>query len=359
MTAPLVPPPLTDGLVRLRPWQPADAPAIARIAADPDVPRFTYLPEGMTVEQATAWIAGVSRAAEAGEGVALAVTDPGDGTVLGNVGLARVDRRDATAELFWWLDAAARGRGVATAALRLACGWAFGDLGVGRLTARVDPGNVRSLRLAARVGLRLEGRLRGAEPTADGRGRRDLLLLARLADDEVVGAAAGASAGAADAGTRGTGAGASRGPGAAAGMEPRVSLITLGVSDVDRARGFYEALGWRGQQTDGTVFFQAGPLVLALWSREALAADARVQDPGGFGGIALAHNVRTSEDVDALLALAASAGGTVTRAGSPQPWGGYTGCFTDPDGHVWEVAHNPGFPLTVDGAVVLPDLGAG
>ena len=142
-------------------------------------------------------------------------------------------------------------------------------------------------------------------------------------------------------------------------MEQRVSLITLGVSDVARARAFYEALGWRGQEVEETVFFQAGGLALVLWSREKLAADCAVtdrQDPG-FGGIALAHNVREPAEVDAVLEAARDAGATVTRAAGPTPYGGYAGVFTDPDGHAWEVAHNPGFPLAPDGSLVLPDLG--
>jgi uncharacterized protein len=139
-------------------------------------------------------------------------------------------------------------------------------------------------------------------------------------------------------------------------VEQRISLVTLGVDDLARSRRFYEALGWRGQQVEGTVFFQAGGIVVALWSRTALAEDAGVEDRGGFGGVALAHNVRSPADADALLADAERAGATITRAPAATSWGGYTGCFADPDGHVWEVAHNPGFPLTADGSVVLPDL---
>jgi hypothetical protein len=141
-------------------------------------------------------------------------------------------------------------------------------------------------------------------------------------------------------------------------MEQRVSLITLGVSDVGRARAFYEALGWRGQEVEETVFFQAGGLVVVLWGRAALAADSGVEDTGAaFGGTALAHNVRSPGDVDAVLAEAAAAGATITRPAAPTFYGGYAGCFTDPDGHVWEVAHNPGFPLAADGALTVPDLG--
>jgi uncharacterized protein len=142
-------------------------------------------------------------------------------------------------------------------------------------------------------------------------------------------------------------------------MERRVSLITLGVADVARARDFYERLGWAGQEAQETVFIQAGGLALVLWGREKLAADADIADQGsdGFGGVALAHNVRSSEEVDAIMAAAEAAGATVTKAPAPTFYGGYSGYFTDPDGHVWEIAHNPGFPLAPDGSLTIPDMG--
>jgi uncharacterized protein len=141
-------------------------------------------------------------------------------------------------------------------------------------------------------------------------------------------------------------------------MEQRISLITLGVADVARSRQFYESLGWRGQEVEETVFFQAGGMALVLWGRPKLAADADIDDVAedGFGGIALAQNVRTPADVDAVLAAAANAGATVTRAAAPTFYGGYAGYFRDLDGHLWEVAHNPGFTLTDDGSLSLPDF---
>lgn len=139
------------------------------------------------------------------------------------------------------------------------------------------------------------------------------------------------------------------------GMEPRVSVITLGVADLERSRAFYEALGWSGRSPDGeVVFIQAGGLVLALWGREQLATDSVVEDHGGWGGVTLAHNVGTPAEVDAVLADAAAAGAHITRGGAPTEWGGYSGIFHDPDGHPWEVAHNPHWELTVDGATRLP-----
>jgi len=136
-------------------------------------------------------------------------------------------------------------------------------------------------------------------------------------------------------------------------MEKRISVITLGVADLQRAKAFYTALGFvDGAPTDAdVVFFQAGGLVLALWDRAMLAADSGTPDTGGWGGVALAHNVRTPDDVDSVLAEAAAAGATIVRSGAPTFWGGYSGVFVDPDGHPWEVAHNPGWSLADDGSV--------
>lgn len=137
-------------------------------------------------------------------------------------------------------------------------------------------------------------------------------------------------------------------------MEQRVSLVTLGVSDVHRARRFYEALGWSGESPDDeVVFFQAGGMILALWGRDHLAADSTVDDTGGWGGVTLAYNVSSPAEVDAVLTEAEAAGATIGRPGASTFWGGYSGVFIDPDGHPWEVAHNPGWPLDADGSVRL------
>ncbi|MGB2567669.1 VOC family protein [Micromonospora citrea] len=138
-------------------------------------------------------------------------------------------------------------------------------------------------------------------------------------------------------------------------MEQRISLVTLGVADLPRARAFYERLGWRGQEVEETVFFQAGGLALVLWGREKLAADAGVPDSGP-GAATLAQNVHSRAEVDAILATAAEAGARVTRPAADTFYGGYAGCFTDPDGHVWEIAWNPGFPLAADGTLTVPDF---
>ncbi|MFE2145223.1 VOC family protein [Streptomyces sp. NPDC059456] len=142
-------------------------------------------------------------------------------------------------------------------------------------------------------------------------------------------------------------------------MEQRISMVTLGVADLARATHFYAALGWRGTEVQETVFHQAVGLALVLWDRGKLAADCGLPDaaPAPFGGIALAHNVRTDAEVDSVLGAAARAGGTVTRPAAVNAIGFYSGVFTDPDGHAWEVAHNPGFTLAEDGALILPDFG--
>jgi catechol 2,3-dioxygenase-like lactoylglutathione lyase family enzyme len=138
-------------------------------------------------------------------------------------------------------------------------------------------------------------------------------------------------------------------------VEQRVSLVTLGVGDLARARAFYERLGWRTGAEPGAdvVFFQAGCLVVALWDRGMLAEDSRVQDNGGWGGVTLAYNVASPPAVDAVLSDASAAGATIPRPAAETFWGGYSGIFVDPDGHPWEVAHNPHWTLHDDGSVTL------
>jgi len=138
-------------------------------------------------------------------------------------------------------------------------------------------------------------------------------------------------------------------------MEPRVSLVTLGVADLARSRAFYEALGWKtnAAPADDVVFFQAGGMIFGLWSRESLAEDSGLPDGGGFGGITLAHNVRSPADVDAVIAEARAAGASIAREPVETFWGGYSAVFHDPDGHPWEVAHNPHWTIAEDGAVQL------
>jgi catechol 2,3-dioxygenase-like lactoylglutathione lyase family enzyme len=138
-------------------------------------------------------------------------------------------------------------------------------------------------------------------------------------------------------------------------LEQRISLVTLGVADLARARGFYEALGWKSgaAPADDVVFFQAGGVIVALWGREQLAEDSGVEDSGGWGGITLAYNARSPEEVDAVIAEAERAGAQIARHGAETFWGGYSGVFLDPDGYPWEVAHNPHWTIEEDGSVKL------
>lgn len=140
-------------------------------------------------------------------------------------------------------------------------------------------------------------------------------------------------------------------------MKQRVSLITLGVRDKERARRFYEALGWRGVGGGGDepVFFQAGEMILALWDRASLAQDSCVEDAGGWGGITLAHCVPSPEEVDSITEAARQAGAQVARQPAETFWGGYSSIVIDPDGHPWEIAHNPGWRTTSEGAVFLQE----
>jgi predicted lactoylglutathione lyase len=137
-------------------------------------------------------------------------------------------------------------------------------------------------------------------------------------------------------------------------MEQRLSLVTLGVADMGRARAFYDALGWSGESPDGdVVFYQAPGMIVALWSRAKLAADSVVTDGGGWGGVTFAICLESPDAVDRVLTQAEAAGATIGRAGATTFWGGYSGIFVDPDGHPWEVAHNPGFVLGDDGSTRL------
>jgi uncharacterized protein len=139
-------------------------------------------------------------------------------------------------------------------------------------------------------------------------------------------------------------------------MQQRLSLVTLGVSDLGRARAFYEALGWStgAAPDDDVVFFQAGGMIVALWDRTLLAEDSGVSDGGGWGGVTLAYNTRSPAEVDAAIDEARTAGARIVREPGETFWGGYSGVFVDPDGHPWEVAHNPRWTVAADGSVRLP-----
>ncbi|MBM6596174.1 VOC family protein [Microvirga pudoricolor] len=141
-------------------------------------------------------------------------------------------------------------------------------------------------------------------------------------------------------------------------MQPRITLLTLGVADVAKARAFYEAWGWKASSAsqEGVTFFQANGLALALFGRADLAADAGVEDtPTGFSAVSIAYNARSKEEADEVYALAIRAGARAVKPLHDVFWGGYSGYFADPDGHLWEVAWNPSFPLDEQGHMFLPD----
>ena len=138
-------------------------------------------------------------------------------------------------------------------------------------------------------------------------------------------------------------------------MEQRVSLVTLGVRDLARARAFYEALGWKtgAAPADDVVFFQAGCMILALWDRASLAEDSGVEDGGVWGGVTPAYNTRSPDEVDTVIEEARAAGARIAREPGETFWGGYSAVFVDPDGHPWEIAHNPRWTINEDGSVSL------
>ena len=142
-------------------------------------------------------------------------------------------------------------------------------------------------------------------------------------------------------------------------MEQRLSLVTLGVADLDRARRFYEdGLGWAraAASQEGIAFYRAGGMVIGLYPRPALAEDCGLPDPGPqpFTGLTLAYNARSRGEADAVMAEALAAGASLVKPLQAVFWGGYSGYFADPDGHLWEVAHNPFWEIAEDGALVLP-----
>lgn len=141
-------------------------------------------------------------------------------------------------------------------------------------------------------------------------------------------------------------------------MDPRISIVTLGVTDMARSRAFYETLGWTASDmsNDNVTFFQAGCMIFGLYGHGPLAEDATVEDAGipSFRGVSLAYNGRDKAEVDAVLAEAEAAGAEIIKQAEEVFWGGYSGYFADPDGHLWEIAYNPGFPIADDGSISLP-----
>lgn len=141
-------------------------------------------------------------------------------------------------------------------------------------------------------------------------------------------------------------------------MQPRLTLVTLGVADLAKSRAFYETWGWKASSASqpSVAFYQANGLVLALWGRADLAKDAGVEDEStGFAAISLAYNAHSKQEADEVYARAVAAGARAVKPLQDVFWGGYSGYFADPDGHLWEVAWNPSFPLDEQGHMFLPD----
>jgi catechol 2,3-dioxygenase-like lactoylglutathione lyase family enzyme len=139
-------------------------------------------------------------------------------------------------------------------------------------------------------------------------------------------------------------------------VEPRVSIITLAVGDLERSASFYEGMGLKRHEgiTDGVAFFQMGGVILSLFPRKDAEADSGIHFGSGPSAVYLAYNTRSQDEVDEVLALARSNGGTVVKEAGRAFWGGWYGYFADPDSHLWEVAHNPDFPIDAEGKIRLP-----
>ena len=139
-------------------------------------------------------------------------------------------------------------------------------------------------------------------------------------------------------------------------MEPRISIITIATDDLDRAVRFYEAMGLTRHAgiTDGVAFFQMGGAILGLFPRASAEEDSGVAFAGAPSAVYLAYNTRSDAEVDEVLAMAEKAGGRIVKPAGRAFWGGWSGDFADADGHVWEVAHNPAFPIAEDGTISLP-----
>jgi RimJ/RimL family protein N-acetyltransferase len=173
--------PLTDGVIALRRFELTDAPAIVEACRDPEIPRWTFMPEGLTVPQARAWIERAFDALQHARVVRLAIVDARDGSFLGQVGIGDLDWEQQVGEIFYWVAAPARGRGVATRATRLLTAWGFEELRLARIEITVDPENERSQRVAKGAGFTREGVLRSYQRFKDG--RMDVVMFSRLPSD--------------------------------------------------------------------------------------------------------------------------------------------------------------------------------
>jgi uncharacterized protein len=331
-----------------------DVPALTAACQDPEIPAGRWCPSPYSERDAAQFVAAGPGALAAGRALDLAIVAGGVGDLLGAVGLVEFAWEQRRAEIGYWVAREARGRGVAARAVRLLSDWALRELGI----ERIELIACRASGLGGVTGSGSSGRQsapvrsfgapghqsQDARPGSAGRARphpAQIRSKAQIAQREAQG--------------RTWLCRASRR--SVRPMEQRISLVTLGVRDLERARTFYETLGWTTGAEPGAdvVFFQTGGAVLALWDRASLADDSGVPDAGGWGGVTLAHNVRSPAEVDTLIEEARAAGAMITHEPGETFWGGYSGAFADPDGHPWEVAHNPRWELLDDGSVVLPD----
>jgi RimJ/RimL family protein N-acetyltransferase/catechol 2,3-dioxygenase-like lactoylglutathione lyase family enzyme len=325
-------PTLNDGVVALRPWRRDDAGDLVAALDDPEVSLWIpVIPYPYRLEDAEVFFDLVGREADAGRMVAGAIVDHADGRLFGGIGMSSISRGNASAEVGYWVAAAERGRGVATRAAKLLVDWGFAELGLDRIGLLADTDNVASRRVAKKLRFVEEGVLRSYMMTR--RGRRDSVMYGRLATDPE-----------------------REEPSPA--LPARVSLVTLGVRDLERMRSFFERVGWPLWTTaeDGFTGYSTGGAMLALYPIGSLAelSGAGRTDKGEWSGVTLAVNVEERALVDGALEAARAAGADIVVEPVDAEWGGRSGCFADPEGNRFEVAWMPGSSFDARGALIVP-----
>jgi len=322
---------LSDGVVSLRAWTEDDVEPMTSALADPDISLWIpVIPYPYSADDALAFIDLARRESKEGRMVAGAITDLGDGRLLGGFGLSRISDGNRSAEVGYWVARPERGRGVATRATALVVEWGFDSLGLERIALLADVDNVASRRVAHKLGFVEEGVLRAHLNTR--RGRRDSVAYARLRSER------------------------GRTPDVS-GLPARINLVTLGVRDPARMRAFFGALGWPewATATDGYTAYETGGAVLALFPIASLAADSLAGgEPGGWSGVTLAINVADPALVDEAIEAARAAGAEIVKEPVDAEWGGRSGYFADPEGNRFEVAWMPGSSIDAAGALRLP-----
>jgi len=325
-------PSLDDGVVALRPWLPEDAAPLVAALDDPEVSLWIpVIPYPYRLGDARAFFELVDRESEGGRMVAGAIVDSADGRLLGGIGLSRISRLNASAEVGYWVAAPERGKGVATRATALLVHWGFAELKLARIGLFADVDNVASRRVARKLGFAQEGVLRAYMMTR--RGRRDSVIYGRLATDP---------------GREST----------ALALPARVSLVTLGARDIERMREFFQQVEWPlwTMAEDGFTGYLTGGAMLALYPIDSLGelSGAGRTDKGEWSGVTLSVNVEARELVDAALEAASAAGADIVVEPEDAEWGGRSGCFADPEGNRFEVAWMPGSSFDARGTLIVP-----